>query len=94
MPNGKLMYYWPVIALAITIVASAGGVLWEVDSLADEIDEVKTKTELVSQKETELEKQVVKLAVTQDAIKEDVDEIKEEQKEQSKKLDRILEKLN
>jgi len=88
MANGRgIMYYWPVIFLAVTTLVSGGGLLTQVNALADDVEKMEAK-------EADLENKVTTLATKQDAIKEDIDEIKEEQKEQSRKLDRILEKLN
>lgn len=87
MANNRVVYYWPVIALAATTLLSAGGLLYQVKALAEDIQETKADVREVKEEENELEKKVVELATTQRLILR-------EQEKQSEKLDRILEKLN
>ena len=87
MASNRIIYYWPVIALAATTLISAGGLFTQFQALADDVEEAKQDIKQVKKEENDLEKKVVELATTQRLILS-------EQQKQSDKLDRILEKLN
>jgi hypothetical protein len=82
MPNETNKLFVGQIGLLLLIVFSAGGLVFQVSSLADDVEE--NTHHPVSKAEVEVMK------VKQEAIREDVADIKEEQKEQGKTLDEIL----
>jgi hypothetical protein len=82
MGNGTNKLVAGQIGLFALIVFSAGGMVFQVNSLAEDVEE--NAHHPVSASE------VAVMKVKQDAILEDVTEIKEEQKEHSKILHEIL----
>ena len=97
MANGNgdvLRQWWPMIAAAFLVAVSWGTMQSQVNTLAEEVTEVK-KIEADQQRQDVTERLKVRsLEERQKSIQDDVEEIKQEQKEQGKKLDKILEKLN
>ena len=86
--------YWQVIVVMVGIVLAWGNLQYDVAALQKAMADEKVTTSSQDKKQNEVEKAIVKIETTQQAMQEDVDEIKEEQKDQSEKLDKILEKLS
>jgi NhaP-type Na+/H+ and K+/H+ antiporter len=89
-----IIRYWQIIVVMVTMLIGGFTIKYDVASLQLAMADEQAETKEGNQKQSEVEKAIVKIETNQSAIKEDVDEIKAEQKAQSIKLDKIIEKLS
>ena len=89
-----LIRYWQIIVVMFALTGSWFSLKNDVLALQSAMADEKVETREQGDKQTEVEKAIVKIETTQSAMKEDIDDIKAAQGEQSDKLDKIIEKLS
>ena len=86
--------YWQIIVVMFAMTGSWFSLKSDVSALQSAMADEKVETREQGDKQTEVEKAIVKIETTQSAMKDDIDDIKAAQGEQSDKLDKIIEKLS
>jgi len=88
-----LQKYWAQLVAVCLICVSAGGILWRVDTLAEDIKENKENVERNSINAQNVAQKLVRIEGNQERFKNDIDELKEQNEKLDDKLDKILEEI-
>jgi len=88
-----LQKYWAQIVAVCLICVSAGGILWRVDTLAEDVKENKENVQRNALNAQDVGKKLVRIETNQDQFKKDIEALKHQNEKLADKLDDILDEI-